>query len=140
MIGAVTTGQTTDAFAPTVAPQGATLVDEARSMDSRAATTTRTETCLPRIEAHGEDVRVVHEGKARYEVQKLLGEGGMGTVNLAQDHDIDRRVALKQIRREVGPRGLARFVEEVRTIGRLEHPNIIPIHDVGVDEQGNYFS
>src|SRR5262249_26554491 len=32
-----------------------------------------------------------------------------------------------------------RFVEEIRTIGRLEHPNIVPIHDVGVDERGDYY-
>src|SRR6185312_9441186 len=34
---------------------------------------------------------------------------------------------------------LARFVDEIRTVGRLEHPNIVPIHDVGVDELGRYF-
>src|SRR5262249_34071470 len=32
-----------------------------------------------------------------------------------------------------------RFVDEIRTVGRLEHPNIVPIHDVGVDELGRYF-
>ena len=31
------------------------------------------------------------------------------------------------------------FISEVRTVGQLEHPNIVPIHDVGLDENGNYY-
>jgi len=37
------------------------------------------------------------------------------------------------------PAMLLRFVEEIRTVGQLEHPNIVPIHDVGIDEHGDYF-
>ena len=37
------------------------------------------------------------------------------------------------------PEALARFVEEIRTTGGLEHPNIVPIHDVGLDEKGRYY-
>jgi hypothetical protein len=49
---------------------------------------------------------------------KLLGEGGMGTVELANDQDIARQVALKRIRPEIaGGAGLARFVDEVRIVG-----------------------
>jgi serine/threonine-protein kinase len=56
------------------------------------------------------------------------------------DQDISRRVAVKRLLPEAtDPILLARFVEEIRTVGRLEHPNIVPIHDVGVDEEGNYF-
>ncbi|MCA9605857.1 MAG: serine/threonine protein kinase [Myxococcales bacterium] len=132
---------TTDAYAATVAPDDRTLLDGEASPSPRQTTPTltRSSTVLPRLETDGDDVKLVHDGRTRYEPQRLLGEGGMGTVTLAVDHDIDRSVALKQVRRDVGARGLARFVEEVRTIGRLEHPNIIPIHDVGVDETGNYF-
>ncbi|MCC6875063.1 MAG: serine/threonine protein kinase [Sandaracinaceae bacterium] len=100
---------------------------------------TRTTTILPRVDTSAGEVRLVTESRARYETERVLGEGGMGIVALAHDHDIDRKVALKRVRREVGSHGLARFAEEVRTIGHLEHPNIIPIHDVGVDEQGDYF-
>ncbi|MBX3268866.1 MAG: serine/threonine protein kinase [Sandaracinaceae bacterium] len=129
-----------DALAPTLAPEAATLADLGASVTrSTTPTLAGKSTVLPRVEAHGDEIELVHDGRVRYENRRLLGEGGMGTVVLARDHDIDREVALKQIRREVGARGLARFVEEVRTIGRLEHPNIIPIHDVGVDDEGNYF-
>lgn len=107
----------------------------------RSATSPGRSTVLPRIEVRPDGVpELSHSERERYEAQKVLGEGGMGTVLLARDHDIDRVVAVKQIRREVaGPTGIARFAEEVRIIGRLEHPNIVPIHDVGVDASGNYF-
>jgi serine/threonine-protein kinase len=49
-------------------------------------------------------------------------------------------VAVKRLLPEMNDVSIiARFVEEIRTVGRLEHPNIVPIHDVGVDEQGRYF-
>ena len=64
----------------------------------------------------------------------------MGEVIKSVDNDIDRVVAIKRMRPEVrSPWALARFVEEIRTVGLLEHPNIVPIHDVGVDEEGQYF-
>jgi serine/threonine-protein kinase len=88
----------------------------------------------------GTTPRLVTQGKPRYEETRRLGEGGLGEVVGARDNDIDRDVAVKRLRPDVAsPTSLARFVEEVRTIGRLEHPNIIPIHDVGVDERGEYY-
>jgi serine/threonine-protein kinase len=64
----------------------------------------------------------------------------MGEVDLVQDRDIGRPVALKRLLVEASnPGHLARFVDEVRVIGRLEHPNIVPIHDVGLDDSGRYY-
>ena len=64
----------------------------------------------------------------------------MGEVVLVRDHDVNRTVAVKRIRAEVQHAdGLARFVEEVQTIARLDHPGIVPVHDVGVDPEGRYF-
>jgi serine/threonine-protein kinase len=64
----------------------------------------------------------------------------MGEVSLAQDNDIGRAVAVKQLVASTqNPTGVARFIDEIRTIGQLEHPNIVPIHDVGVDPQGQIF-
>jgi len=64
----------------------------------------------------------------------------MGEVVLVEDQDIARRVAIKRLLPELShPSLLARFVDEIRTVGRLEHPNIVPIHDVGVDELGRYY-
>jgi serine/threonine-protein kinase len=76
----------------------------------------------------------------RFSLAEALGRGGMGEVEAALDNDIGRMVAIK--RRRPGledPEGLARFADEIRTVGRLEHPNIVPIHDVGVDENGRYY-
>ncbi len=106
---------------------------------SGATTLVRT-TVLPRVEMVGATPRLVSQGKVRYEHMRRLGEGGLGEVIGARDNDIDRDVAVKRLRPQVSsPATLARFVEEVRTIGRLEHPNIVPIHDVGVDEKGEYY-
>jgi eukaryotic-like serine/threonine-protein kinase len=83
---------------------------------------------------------VFRVGQQRYERLKSLGEGGMGEVALARDHDIDRPVAIKRLRPEhAGTSALLRFAQEVRTIGSLEHPNIVPVHDVGVDEEGKHY-
>ncbi|MBK9263603.1 MAG: serine/threonine protein kinase [Polyangiaceae bacterium] len=97
-------------------------------------------TVLPRILGNGSGLEVVSETRNRYEPLKLLGSGGMGEVLLVQDQDIARKVAVKRLLPEArDPMLLARFVDEIRTVGRLEHPNIVPVHDVGVDEVGRYF-
>jgi serine/threonine-protein kinase len=99
-------------------------------------------TVLPRVEDGDGDgpVRLQAEARTRYEPVKLLGAGGMGEVVLVEDQDIARRVAIKRLLPEMThPALLARFVDEIRTVGRLEHPNIVPIHDVGVDELGRYY-
>ncbi len=76
----------------------------------------------------------------RYRLEQHLGRGGMGEVEAVLDNDIGRLVAVK--RRRVGLEdraGLARFADEIRTVGQLEHPNIVPIHDVGVDDLGRHY-
>ncbi len=97
-------------------------------------------TVLPQVELEGADARVVVHSRLRYETLAKLGEGGVGEVMSAQDHDIGRRVAIKRLRQHMkSPLALARFVEEIRTTGQLEHPNVVPIHDVGVDDAGDYY-
>ena len=116
--------------AATVVPTGTTTIN----------TSLRT-TVLPRVELHGEMPKIVADGKVRYELSHTLGEGGVGEVIKARDNDIDRDVAIKRLRAEVksSHATVLRFAEEVRTVGRLEHPNIVPIHDVGVHPNGEYF-
>src|SRR4030095_5381539 len=96
---------------------------------------------LPRVaSADSAPPSASESGRERYEHVKPLGAGGMGEVMLVQDNDIGRRVAVKRsVPASNTQDGVGRFVEEIRTIGRLEHPNIIPIHDVGVDAEGRYF-
>jgi serine/threonine-protein kinase len=97
-------------------------------------------TVLPRVEIAGEGPKLIAQGKLRYEPVGELGAGGVGEVALMRDQDIERPVAVKRLKpSQQSPAALVRFVEEIRTVGQLEHPNIVPIHDVGVDEQGRYF-
>ncbi len=98
-------------------------------------------TVLPRVEVVGTESKIVADGKLRYERSHRIGEGGVGEVIKARDNDIDRDVAIKQLRAEMkeSHATVLRFAEEVRTVGKLEHPNIVPIHDVGVHPNGEYF-
>jgi eukaryotic-like serine/threonine-protein kinase len=98
-------------------------------------------TILPRVEFIGEVPRLVVDARERFESAKVLGRGGVGEVMLARDNDIERAVAVKRLLPELdgGADIIARFVQEIRVLGRLDHPNIVPIHDVGIDADGRYF-
>ncbi|MFN8011786.1 MAG: serine/threonine-protein kinase [Holophagaceae bacterium] len=70
----------------------------------------------------------------RYQVQKLLGQGGMGMVFLAEDPLLKRRVAIKVVKAEGGAevaQALDRFKREAEISAQLNHPNVVTIHDVG---------
>lgn len=77
----------------------------------------------------------------RYEILDLLGQGAMGIVYRARDPLLDRVVAIKvlQVRRtpglDGGPPNHERFMREARTAGKLDHPNIVRVHDVGCEEE-----
>lgn len=69
---------------------------------------------------------------AGYSVGEELGRGGMGSVLSAEDGRLDRHVALKvMLAADAGRAARIRFEREARVLARLEHPNIVPIHDVG---------
>ncbi len=69
----------------------------------------------------------------RYEVTGVLGVGGMGVVFRAHDTAIDRTVAIKVLTANVGPdsKALDRFFVEARAAGKLNHPNAVPIYEIG---------
>jgi serine/threonine-protein kinase len=68
----------------------------------------------------------------RYHLERELGQGGMATVYLAQDLKHDREVAVKVLRPELAAMiGAERFLSEIRTTARLQHPHILPLHDSG---------
>ncbi|MEZ4407538.1 MAG: serine/threonine-protein kinase [Polyangiales bacterium] len=100
----------------------------------------RSRAVLPKAEVSPEGLRLVEVDRHRYEPLKPLGEGAFGVVELALDHDIGRKVAIKRLRAEWhDPDTLSRFAQEIQTVGALEHPGIVPVHDVGLDEQGYFF-
>ena len=68
----------------------------------------------------------------RYEVEKLLGQGGMGSVYLATDQLLDRQVAIKLMKTEVVRRqNPGRFYREARSLARMNHPNIVTLYNCG---------
>ncbi len=76
----------------------------------------------------------------RFEIVSVLGEGAMGVVYLANDGEIERSVAIKTLRAlsEASPEARgdleARFLKEAKLAGRLQHPNVVTVYDVGRDQ------
>ncbi len=88
----------------------------------------------PRTQATGEvEVAKVRKALAdRYVIERVLGEGGMATVYLAQDLKHKRKVAVKVMRPELAATlGAERFLREVEIAGQLNHPHILPLFDSG---------
>src|SRR5262245_30897391 len=78
----------------------------------------------------------------RYEVGRLLGEGGMGEAHVARDLRLSRTVVVKRphpaLVGEAGER--ERFLEEVRRVARLDHPHVLKILDAGTAPDGSPFA
>ncbi len=74
----------------------------------------------------------------RYQIRELLGEGGMGSVYLAEQHEpVERIVALKLMRSTLaGPAAVARFSAERQALARLSHPNVAAMYDAGATDDG----
>jgi serine/threonine protein kinase/tetratricopeptide (TPR) repeat protein len=73
----------------------------------------------------------------RYRLERELGQGGMATVYLAHDLKHDRQVAIKVLRPELAAViGAERFLSEIRTTAKLNHPNILPLFDSGAADGG----
>jgi len=76
---------------------------------------------------------------ARFEVRRVLGEGGMGVVYCAFDHRLGRNVALKTLRHPSG-RNLYRFKREFRSLADIVHPNLAVLHELHTDGAEWYFT
>jgi WD40 repeat protein/serine/threonine protein kinase len=74
----------------------------------------------------------------RFQILHAHARGGIGVVSLAFDSELQREVALKQIKTESAddPDSRARFLLEAEVTGRLEHPGIVPVYGLGFDDQG----
>jgi tetratricopeptide (TPR) repeat protein/predicted Ser/Thr protein kinase len=68
----------------------------------------------------------------RYTVLGLLGRGGMGVVYACYDDLLDRKIAVKVLHGERTPTAKARLMREAQALARLNHPNVVTIHDVGL--------
>ena len=85
-------------------------------------------------------VRALLEGK-KYKVLGTIGRGGMGVVNQARDLRIHRTVAMKVIKTasQFSRENVLRFIDEAQVTGQLQHPNIVPVYELGLDEHGEVF-
>jgi serine/threonine protein kinase len=73
----------------------------------------------------------------RYRVERVLGQGGFGLVYLAHDDQLQRPVAVKVPHRTLvsRPEEAEAYLIEARIVANLDHPNIVPVHDVGSNEE-----
>src|SRR5208283_3929448 len=78
-------------------------------------------------------------GKERYVIEGEIARGGMGAVLRAVDCDLRREIVVKFMLDAKDPKKQARFVEEAQINSQLEHPNIVPVYDLGIDAQKRPF-
>jgi serine/threonine protein kinase len=120
---------------------GSTLIDLDGASEQRAKQA---------AEDHREELAHGHHISERYKVIGEIARGGMGAVLEVQDSDLDRRVAMKVLLRDTrqkesdtgspmdtGP--VNRFIGEAQLTGWLEHPNIVPVHELGLDSEGRVY-
>jgi WD40 repeat protein len=77
-----------------------------------------------------------------YELLELIGQGGMGVVYRARQNSLQREVAVKLLAAGpwASPDFIKRFEREAQSAARMQHPNIVPIHEIGAHEDLNFFS
>jgi len=75
----------------------------------------------------------------KYDIGNIVAVGGMGEVLDAKEAALERRVAMKTMLGPASKDELQRFINEARITGQLEHPNIVPVHELSVDEYDQVF-
>lgn len=77
-------------------------------------------------------------GGARFQIRRPLGRGGLGVVSVAHDRELNREVALKEIREDQSQNETMRrkFLVEAEITGNLEHPGIVPVYGLGIQVNG----
>jgi serine/threonine protein kinase len=81
-----------------------------------------------------------HLQNGRYAILKKLGEGGKGIVYKARDTVLNRVVAIKMLKSAtLTEEAYSRFVREAQAVAKLNHPNIVSIHDIGKEDEKHFF-
>ena len=76
---------------------------------------------------------------SKYAIERPIAQGGMGAILAAQEAGLRRPVAMKVMLDSAGESDLLRFIEEAQITGQLQHPNIVPVYELGVDEHDQVF-
>src|SRR5690349_20763695 len=76
----------------------------------------------------------------RYQVEKVLGRGGMGSVLQVHDRSVGKSFALKRPSPESNAKQRALFEREYHTLAGIRHPHIVEVYDYGADEEGPYYT
>ena len=78
---------------------------------------------------------------SRYADRGLLGRGGMGEVRQVWDHQLDRPLAMKLLHPDLQLRvdQRDRFEREARVLARLQHPGVVPVHEMGQRDDGRFY-
>ncbi len=92
-------------------------------------------------------LRAVQNSRSRYRIDGVLGRGGAGIVLRVVDRALGRELAMKMLRAEYESKdgrgenrqGLRRLIDEAEVLGKLEHPSIVPVHELGLDEHGRVY-
>ena len=114
--------------------------------DDRRNTSNRdprhTDTVMANAENDPENPRATDRpASVRFDDNGVLGRGGMGSVHRVVDRELRRLVAMKVLNSvlESNDDAVARFVAEARVTGQLDHPHIVPVHELGVDATGRHY-
>ncbi len=121
------------------------ISEESAGISTRSIAVHGQETVPPRLQPGGSPGTAgsgLHGQFGRYQILRALGKGAMGAVYLAEDSQLERKVAFKTPHFEESRRGelLERFYREARAAATLRHPNICPVHDVGEINGKHYIS
>jgi len=112
--------------------------DMARTMAADGALTSDERSALDHLEPV---LELRGKAKKTLDSEEEIAQGGMGKVMLCHDQSLERSVAMKIMRVGIADsqEHRLRFLEEAQVTGQLEHPNIVPVHDLGKDEEGNLY-
>ncbi|HEX4386643.1 MAG TPA: serine/threonine-protein kinase, partial [Myxococcales bacterium] len=121
--------------------------DDPTLPDGDATVTDDDRTLKPQASPGEEGGAITPETPGRYTVKREYGRGGQSRVLLAYDEHLLREIALKELLGDIEERGSrstsqaasARFIREARITGQLEHPNIVPVYELGQHVDGSVY-
>ena len=122
------------------------LDDSTQTMDANQTVSANQTLDFTSFEGEIEEPRALPEMKkvgkiGRYDDLGVLGAGGMGEVRKVLDRDLNRKLAMKIIHPNLLIReaAVARFIEEGQVCAQLQHPNIVPVHEIGLLDDGRLY-